>query len=163
MCGHCWCLVDCGVFTILSGKYLGDMVRYCKEDLELESVTVVTNGSKVTEEWMEEFGYYLDILAVSVDSFNSEVNEKIGRRSKVKNDHLESLKNVKNWCMAYGVLFKMNTVVNKYNYQEDMQEAVRKLDPVRWKVFQCLPIEAENMGEGALRQVEEFLISDSEW
>ena len=40
------------------------MVRYCKEDLEIESVTVVTNGSKVTENWMEEFGYYLDIMAV---------------------------------------------------------------------------------------------------
>ena len=37
------------------------------------------------------------------------------------------------------------------------------LDPVRWKVFQCLPIEAENFGPGALRQVEEFLISDEEW
>ena len=39
----------------------------------------------------------------------------------------------------------------------------RKLDPIRWKVFQCLPIEAENMGEGALRQVEEFLVTEDEW
>ena len=148
---------------LIIGKYLGEMVRYCKEDLEVESVTVVTNGSKVTEDWMEEFGYYLDIMAVSVDSFNSEVNDKIGRRSKAKNNHLESLKTVKNWCQAHGVLFKMNTVVNRYNFQEDMQEEVKKLDPIRWKVFQCLPIDAENMGEGALRQVEEFLIIDSEW
>ena len=100
---------------------------------------------------------------VSCDSFDQKVNEKIGRRSKAKNDHLESLKMVANWCQAYGVLFKLNTVVNRYNFLEDMQEVVRKLDPVRWKVFQCLPIEAENMGEGAMRQVEPFLISDSEW
>ena len=39
----------------------------------------------------------------------------------------------------------------------------RHLNPVRWKVFQCLPIEAENMGEGALRQVEPFLVTDEEW
>lgn len=54
-------------------------------------------------------------------------------------------------------------MVNKYNFQEDMTEAVLMLDPARWKVFQCLPIEAENMGEGALRQVEDFLISETEW
>ena len=35
----------------------------------------------------------------------------------------------------------------------------RQLDPIRWKVIQCLPIEAENMGEGALRQV----LTEDEW
>ena len=34
---------------------------------------------------------------------------------------------------------------------------------MRWKVFQCLPIDAENMGPGALRQVDPFLITDTEW
>ena len=50
----------------------------------MKSVTVVTNGSKVTAEWMREFGYYLDILAVSCDSFQDEVNKKIGRHAKVE-------------------------------------------------------------------------------
>ena len=71
-------------FLIQGGRYLGEMVRYCKEDLDIQSVTVVTNGSKVTEGWMADYGYYLDIMAVSVDSFDQEVNEKIGRRSKSK-------------------------------------------------------------------------------
>ena len=30
-------------------------------------------------------------------------------------------------------------------------------------MFQCLPIEAENMGPGALRQVEPFLVTEEEW
>ena len=34
-------------FIIKKGEYLGELVRFCKEDLELESVTIVTNGSKV--------------------------------------------------------------------------------------------------------------------
>lgn len=29
------------------GAYLGEMVRYCKEELDIASVTVVSNGSKV--------------------------------------------------------------------------------------------------------------------
>ena len=34
-------------FIIDRGNYLGEMVRFCKEDMNMESVTVVTNGSKV--------------------------------------------------------------------------------------------------------------------
>ena len=33
--------------TYRGGRYLGEMVRFCKEELDIESVTVVTNGSKV--------------------------------------------------------------------------------------------------------------------
>ena len=33
--------------TYRGGGYLGEMVRFCKEELDIESVTVVTNGSKV--------------------------------------------------------------------------------------------------------------------
>ena len=33
---------------------------------------------KVTEQWMREFGYYLDILAVSCDSFVAEVGNGTG-------------------------------------------------------------------------------------
>ena len=114
-------------FLIQGGNYLGEMVRYCKEDLDIQSVTVVSNGSKVTEGWMAEYGYYLDIMAVSVDSFDQEVNEKIGRRSKSKSSHLLSLQAVRSWCREYSVLFKLNTVVNKHNYDEDMTEQIRSV------------------------------------
>ena len=70
-------------FIVQKGYFLGEMVRYCKEDLDVESVTVVTNGSKVTRKWMEDYGYYLDIMAVSCDSFDEATNDKIGRCAKV--------------------------------------------------------------------------------
>lgn len=38
------------------GKYVGELVRYCKEDLELPSVTIVSNGSLITEDWFIEYG-----------------------------------------------------------------------------------------------------------
>ena len=34
---------------------------------------------QVTESWMKEYGYWLDIMAVSCDSFDEKVNKKIGR------------------------------------------------------------------------------------
>jgi hypothetical protein len=49
----------------------------------LESVSIVNNGSKVTEKWMSEYAYYLDIMAVSCDSFDGETNKRIGRFAKV--------------------------------------------------------------------------------
>ena len=59
------------------------MVKFCKEELNLESVSIVNNGSKVTEKWMSEYAYYLDIMAVSCDSFDGETNKRIGRFAKV--------------------------------------------------------------------------------
>ena len=74
------------------------------------------------------------------------------RHAKGKN-HLENLRHVRQLCKDYGVLFKLNTVVNKYNINDDMGKEVSELAPIRWKVFQCLSIYAENEGPGALKQV----------
>ena len=47
-------------------------------------------------------GEYLDIIAVSCDSFNPETNATIGRQQGRK-DHLKSLHKVQNWCQKYKV------------------------------------------------------------
>ena len=118
-------------FIIDKGNYLGEMVRFCKEDLDMDSVTVVTNGSKVmfeksicysyfklrnivvniiilpprihitliftkvTEAWMKEFGYWLDIMAVSCDSFDEEINKKIGRYIFITNFFIQHSRHIK--------------------------------------------------------------------
>lgn len=43
-------------FYIKRGEHLGEMVKYCKENLHIESVSVVSNGSRITEEWMQKYG-----------------------------------------------------------------------------------------------------------
>jgi radical S-adenosyl methionine domain-containing protein 2 len=78
-------------------------------------------------------GQYLDILAISCDSFNEETNRTIGRGQGNKN-HLEKLMKICSWCHQYKVAFKINTVVNTYNIDEDMTEWMLKLNPIRWKV-----------------------------
>eukprot|EP00040_Diaphanoeca_grandis_P000807 m.16533 g.16533 ORF g.16533 m.16533 type:complete len:369 (+) comp11082_c0_seq1:205-1311(+) len=126
------------------GHRVGKLVRYCKQTLKLSSVSIVTNGSLVTETWFEEYGADLDILAVSCDSFVQKVNIQIGRHHKHK-DHLKSLQRVRDWCGTHMVLFKLNTVVNAYNWDEDMSESLQALRPIcRWKIFKVLPIEGEN-------------------
>jgi radical S-adenosyl methionine domain-containing protein 2 len=69
----------------LHPKLLSSLIRYCKEDLGVESISIVSNGSKITEKWMQENSKWLDILAISCDSFNAQTNVKIGRGDDGKN------------------------------------------------------------------------------
>nr|XP_022918330.1 radical S-adenosyl methionine domain-containing protein 2-like [Onthophagus taurus] len=152
-------------FLAKKGIHVGEMVKYCKKALNLDSVTVVTNGSMVTESWFKKYGTYLDIIAVSCDSFHEDTNKEIGRAfSSVKlreeRNHIHQLRKIRDWCLEYNVLFKINTVVNTFNHFEDMREEIQELNPIRWKVFQCLLLDGENVGEKALRNGEKFYISD---
>ncbi|XP_032209302.1 radical S-adenosyl methionine domain-containing protein 2 [Mustela erminea] len=144
------------------GEYLGKLVRFCKEELRLPSVSIVSNGSLIRERWFQNYGEYLDILAISCDSFDEQVNVLIGRGQGKKN-HVENLQKLRAWCRDYRVAFKINSVINRFNVDEDMREPIKALNPVRWKVFQCLLIEGENSGEEALREAQQFVISDEEF
>lgn len=198
------------------GDFLGELVQFCKEDLQLPSVSIVSNGSMIKERWFQKYGKtlhsvfcrskggtkmvfgtsktlfcpsgdYLDILAISCDSFCEDTNQLIGR-AQGRKSHIENLYKIRHWCRQYRVAFKINTVVNTFNVDEDMQENITKLDPVRWKVrhgraatmevharppalmlsvcvqvFQCLLIDGENAGEEALREAERFVISDGQF
>jgi len=132
----------------LHKKPLGELVRYCKEDLRLASVSIVSNGSLIDRRWMEDFGHHLDILAVSCDSFDADVLQSFGRCTKSgKTDHIAQTMQVREWCAEFNVVFKMNTVVNAKNVHEDMTQFVHMLKPKRWKVFQALLLTGENVGE----------------
>lgn len=144
------------------GEYLGKLVQFCKEELRLPSVSIVSNGSLIRERWFQNYGEYLDILAISCDSFDEQVNVLIGRGQGKKN-HVENLQKLRAWCRDYRVAFKINSVINRFNVDEDMREQIQALNPVRWKVFQCLLIEGENSGEDALREAQQFVISDEEF
>ncbi|KAM0805609.1 radical S-adenosyl methionine domain-containing protein 2 [Usnea florida] len=145
----------------LQPRFLGRLARYCKDTLHLESVSIVTNGSKVTGSWLAEYGAYIDIMAVSCDSFDEATNVKIGRG---KGAHLKKFRELREMCEGYGVMFKVNTVVNRYNWQEDMNAAIQAINPKRWKCFQVLIIDEENGGgANTLRDARHFRISDEEF
>lgn len=78
-------------------------------------------------------GEYLDILAISCDSFDEDVNALIGR-GQGKKSHVENLHKLRQWCREYAVAFKINSVINRFNVEEDMNEQIKALNPVRWKV-----------------------------
>ncbi|XP_059516591.1 S-adenosylmethionine-dependent nucleotide dehydratase RSAD2 isoform X2 [Myotis daubentonii] len=114
------------------GEYLGRLVRFCKQELRLPSVSIVSNGSLIRERWFVKYGQYLDILAISCDSFNEDVNVLIGR-GQGRLNHVENLRKLRRWCREYRVAFKINSVINRFNVDEDMRAHIQELNPVRWK------------------------------
>lgn len=107
------------------------------------AVSIVSNGSKIKESWFRSWGQYLDILAISCDSFDEETNKLIGRGN---GKHVEQVYKVAEWCRKYGIKFKLNSVICCFNHEEDMNAHIQALAPFRWKVFQVLLIDGENIG-----------------
>lgn len=145
---------------LVSNPELGELVEFGKEVLELESVSIVSNGSLIKKPWLQQYGAHLDILAISCDSFDETTNIKIGRGS---GDNVAQLFRIRDWCREYGIKFKLNTVVCRYNFDEDMAERVAELNPFRWKCFQVLMVAGENDSEKTLRDVRRFEIDDDEF
>ena len=106
----------------LHAKLLGKLVQYAKKICGYESVSIISNGSKIKREWFEENGEFLDILGISCDSIDEEINKKIGRG---KGDHLQHVRNAAQWCKLYNVQFKLNTVVNKSNCHTYMSALIQ--------------------------------------
>jgi len=147
------------------GRFMGELIRYCKTELRAAgiSVSIVSNGSLIREKWMREYGEHVDMLAVSCGSFDPATNEKIGRMQGARTDHVAKLYEVREWCGRYKIAFKINTVVNTYNVDELFADHIDRLRPVRWKVFQCLLLEGENAGEGAMRDAARFYVTDEQF
>ncbi|KAI1458205.1 hypothetical protein F4805DRAFT_474642 [Annulohypoxylon moriforme] len=146
---------------------LAMLCRFCKKELGLESVSIITNGTKVTKKWMDQHGRWVDVIGVSCDSFNEKTNIAIGRGT---GENVTQLFRIRDWCRQLGIKFKLNTVVCTHNWHEDMADTVQRLDPFRWKAFQVLYVEGENdfdEGDGRLdrrkRDAKKLLISDEQY
>ena len=105
---------------------------------------LVTNGTRLTPEWLEQHAMTLDWVTLSVDSLDEVTNQRSGRTmgDRVMTD--SELTTIITAIHEYGYRFKLNTVVHQYNYKEDLRAFIQWAKPERWKVFQVLPIWGEN-------------------
>ncbi|RYC81956.1 hypothetical protein BFJ63_vAg15141 [Fusarium oxysporum f. sp. narcissi] len=129
---------------VLYPRLLTELLQFVKEELDLESISIVSNGSKITEKWMPESCQWLGTLLISCDSFDPETNKKIGRGDDGGN--VIRLFGIGHWCRDYGIKFKLNTVVNIHNWNKDMSAEIERLTPFRWTVVQCLLVAGETRG-----------------
>ena len=109
------------------------------------TTSVVTNGSRITEALLDNLAGRLDILAISIDSVDTERQRKIGRLVNGKPPMTEAdYQSIGASAKARDIRLKVNTVVNRHNVDEDFRPFVRAMEPERWKIFQALPVEGQN-------------------
>lgn len=116
---------------------------------------VVTNGSKLLNPaYFEELTENLDWLILSIDSFNVETNLTSGRHLS-KGDAIDAQQylNICHQAKKFGLRLKINTVVSKYNYNEDMSAFIGLAGPERWKIFQALPVNGQNSHNNGLFEI----------
>jgi len=104
------------------------------------TTSIITNGSFITDEWLKKMKGYLNWIGVSIDSLNPDTNALIGRKHKKAINYMALVSQIK----KFGYKLKINTVVNAYNWGEDMNDFITFANPDRWKVFQALRIEEQN-------------------
>lgn len=123
--------------------WLPDLIKTAKQ--AGLTTMIVTNGSKLTDSFLQDNKQYLDWIAISVDSLKDETNFATGRAISDKkvlssDDYFSLVDKIK----QHGYGLKINTVVTRYNFSENMSEFIRYAKPIRWKVLQVLPIIGQN-------------------
>lgn len=106
---------------------------------------LVTNGSNLTDAFLESNKHHLDWITLSVDSLDENCNLKTGRairgkKTISKKDYYNLTKSIK----SFGYGLKINTVVTTQNCHEILIDFIEFAQPTRWKIFQVLPISEQN-------------------
>lgn len=137
--------------------WLCDLIRKAKSYGVVTSI--VTNGSRITGDWLDSVDGDLDIIALSIDSIDAGALQSIGRVVNGKSpmsggDYQRIADEIK----RRDIRLKVNTVVNSVNCHENLSDFVRSLGPERWKIFQVLPMEGQND-----RLISEFVIQPEQF
>ena len=130
---------------------LDSLIREAKESGMTTSV--VTNGTKITDIWLDGMSGYLDWVALSIDSANPDTHKLSGRaaggRPLTTDRYLEMCRSIG----RRGMRLKINTVVTLHNHDEDMTGFIREAAPERWKIMQALAVMGQNDRNAGLFEV----------
>ncbi len=136
---------------------LSDLIRQTKSNGLTTSI--VTNGSRITPEWLDDLAGSLDIIALSIDSVDRDTQRRIGRVERGKDPiHAQHYRKLGEMIRERGIRLKVNTVVNRANHTEDFRSFILEMKPERWKIFQALSVIGQNDA-----RFSEFTITDSEF
>ena len=105
------------------------------------TVSIVTNAFYLTQQRISELKPWVDWIGVSIDSSQESTEKDLGRGT---GDHVKRVIAASDAVRAAGIKLKVNTVGTKLNFTEDMRPLIKRLRPLRWKVFQMLAISGQN-------------------
>lgn len=124
--------------------WLSDLIARAKERGMVTSI--VTNGSRITAEWLDRLNGSLDWIALSIDTVDPEKLKQSGRAVQNKpisrNEYLQII----GWIKRNGIRLKINTVVTSAIWEEDFADFISTANPERWKILQALAVDGQNDG-----------------
>ncbi|WP_429945589.1 viperin family antiviral radical SAM protein [Bibersteinia trehalosi] len=105
-------------------------------------LSTITNGSKLDDELNRIIADNFDIVGFSIDSLNEMTNIHIGRQKKGKAVNIDKIIQdiIQIRRINPNITLKVNTVVNKFNYFENLEDFIVSIKPTKWKIFQMLPL-----------------------
>lgn len=137
--------------------WLSELIKTAKQSGM--TTMIVSNGSKINDDFLGKNKNHLDWIAISIDSLYPVTNLSMGRAiNRDKPLTKEYYLSLSDKIREYGYGLKINTVVNRKNYQEDMSDFIQISKPDRWKILQVLPIQGQND-----LCIDDFKISESEF
>ena len=123
--------------------WLPDLIAHAKA--HGLTTSIVTNGSRITDPWLDALNGTLDWIGLSIDTLDTEKLMRLGRAIGgtipiPPEKYLDIIRAVKQG----GIHLKINTVVNSVTWQEDFTAFIRLASPERWKLLQALPVKGQN-------------------
>ncbi len=138
-------------------RWLPDLIRAAKHCRLTTSI--VTNGSRITGDWLDKLAGCLDIAALSIDSVDADTLRHIGRTPRGREPmRADEYRRRADWIKERDIRLKVNTVVSSANYTEDFRPFIQSLRPERWKIFQTLPVRGQNDA-----RIDEFIVSGDQF
>ena len=122
------------------------------------TTSVVTNGSKITGEWLDTVAGHLDWIAISIDSVDPVRLAQSGRATPAGPLTEQAYLATVNLVKERGIRLKINTVVTSANWDEDLTGFIAKARPERWKILQVLPVAGQNDAD-----IERFAVSAAQF
>ena len=124
--------------------WLSDLLHRAK-DLGF-TTSIVTNGSRISPEWLNGVADALDWATVSIDTLDPRKLEELGRVTRDGPLSEDAYLNVIDMLKERGIRVKINTVVTRSNCGEDLTGLIARARPERWKLLQVLPVRGQNDG-----------------
>ena len=137
--------------------WLPDLIVRAKEHGMVTSI--VTNGSEITDQWLDNLNGSLDWIGLSIDTVDPEELKRLGRaiRGKIpitEEEYLDIIGEIK----RHSIRLKINTVVTSMTWQEDFTFFIRLAKPERWKLLQALLVKGQNDA-----QIADFIITTEQF
>ena len=136
--------------------WLPDLIQRAK-DLGC-TTSIVTNGSRISREWLNTVEDSLDWATLSVDTLDPQKLEELGRVTRNGPLSEENYLSVIDMLRERGIRLKINTVVTQSNCDEDLTGFMARARPERWKLLQVLPVSGQNDGS-----VDDMLITPEQF